>query len=61
MNKMKKWRYTQNKTLMETAETLGISYSLAWRFENEKNISEKMNYFINHKLTQLIEKVKEEE
>jgi transcriptional regulator with XRE-family HTH domain len=53
MNRLKKWRYENNVTLMEFAKKIGVSYPIAWKFEGDKKLSEKMNYYINHKLDEL--------
>lgn len=53
MNRLKKWRYENNVTLMEFAKKIGVSYPIVWKFEGGKKLSEKMNYYINHKLDEL--------
>ena len=54
MNRLKEWRYTNRVTLEEFAKIAKVSYLIVWKFEHDKKISEKMKFYINHKLDELM-------
>lgn len=58
MNRLKKYRFDNNISLRKMAKMIGVSYSTVFNFERDRVVEERTNYYINHRLDEII---KEEE
>lgn len=54
MNILKEWRYKNNISLQRVAKMIGVSYTNVWKYDNNKPLSEKMDFYITYKLKKII-------